>query len=264
MQAIIPQEAAAPASKEAGGMQRAEEPSGSTRHAFAGLVLEPLPVGAWAFLAATTAVATKTLNFAQAFAAFTDDAIWLIVVAFFFARVGIRYHPPQPSPRAAPLVLGTSPLNGHEPASQPGLQAGFLTPSISHPPIAGPAWALCSSSCPDEPGTRAFASMLYSAATAQALAVRWFAMQSSPLTTLARCCSTLLQYTVAGLREDGPGGAGGQHVCQALRQEHSGPGLRALHCRGPDRPCHAVHDRKGWGHLHAHHQLTLQERRQQT
>ncbi|GAB4815894.1 hypothetical protein N2152v2_002940 [Parachlorella kessleri] len=51
-----------------------------------GLVLEPLPVGAWAFLAATTAVATRTLSFAQAFSAFTDDAIWLIVVAFFFAR----------------------------------------------------------------------------------------------------------------------------------------------------------------------------------
>lgn len=31
----------------------------------AGLVLEPLPVGAWAFLAVTTAVATKTLTFAQ-------------------------------------------------------------------------------------------------------------------------------------------------------------------------------------------------------
>ena len=53
----------------------------------AGLVLEPLPVGAWAMVAATCAVATKTLTFAQAFSAFTDDAIWLIVVAFFFARV---------------------------------------------------------------------------------------------------------------------------------------------------------------------------------
>lgn len=31
----------------------------------AGLVLEPLPVGAWAMLAVTTAVATKTLTFAQ-------------------------------------------------------------------------------------------------------------------------------------------------------------------------------------------------------
>ncbi|PRW20804.1 Dicarboxylate transporter chloroplastic [Chlorella sorokiniana] len=52
----------------------------------AGLVLEPLPVGAWAMLAVTTAVATKTLTFAQAFSAFTNDVIWLIVVSFFFAR----------------------------------------------------------------------------------------------------------------------------------------------------------------------------------
>lgn len=52
----------------------------------AGLVLEPLPVGAWAFLAVTTAVATKTLTFANAFNAFTNDVIWLIVVSFFFAR----------------------------------------------------------------------------------------------------------------------------------------------------------------------------------
>lgn len=29
-----------------------------------GLVLEPLPVGAWAFLSVTTAIATKTLPFA--------------------------------------------------------------------------------------------------------------------------------------------------------------------------------------------------------
>ncbi|KAL6785363.1 LCI20 [Auxenochlorella protothecoides x Auxenochlorella symbiontica] len=52
----------------------------------AGLVLEPLPVGAWAFLGVTTAVATKTLTFAQAFTAFTNDVIWLIVVSFFFAK----------------------------------------------------------------------------------------------------------------------------------------------------------------------------------
>lgn len=45
-------------------------------------------MGAWAFLAVTACVATKTLTFAQAFSAFTDEALWLIVVAFFFARVG--------------------------------------------------------------------------------------------------------------------------------------------------------------------------------
>lgn len=54
----------------------------------AGLVLEPLPVGAWAFLSVTVAIATKTLTFPAAFTAFTNDVIWLIVVSFFFAKVG--------------------------------------------------------------------------------------------------------------------------------------------------------------------------------
>ncbi|KAI7837138.1 hypothetical protein COHA_009016 [Chlorella ohadii] len=52
----------------------------------AGLVLVPLPAGAWALLSVTIAVATKTLSFADAFAGFHDEAIWLIVAAFFFAR----------------------------------------------------------------------------------------------------------------------------------------------------------------------------------
>lgn len=51
-----------------------------------GLVLDPLPVGAWAFLAVTTCIATKTLTFAQAFSAMTNEVIWLIVVSFFFAK----------------------------------------------------------------------------------------------------------------------------------------------------------------------------------
>ncbi|GFR42213.1 hypothetical protein Agub_g3104 [Astrephomene gubernaculifera] len=51
-----------------------------------GLVLDPLPVGAWAFMAVTVAVATKTLTFAEAFAATTNEIIWLIVVSFFFAK----------------------------------------------------------------------------------------------------------------------------------------------------------------------------------
>ena len=59
---------------------------------FAGLVLEPLPTGAWAFLAVTTAVATKVLTFPQAFGAFTNDVIWLIVVSFFFAAVSSFSH----------------------------------------------------------------------------------------------------------------------------------------------------------------------------
>ncbi|KAM3275910.1 hypothetical protein ACQJBY_044353 [Aegilops geniculata] len=52
----------------------------------AGLVLGPLPVGAWAFLGLTTAVATRTLPFETAFSAFTNEVIWLIVISFFFAR----------------------------------------------------------------------------------------------------------------------------------------------------------------------------------
>ena len=55
-----------------------------------GLVLGPLPVGAWAFCGLTTAVVTKTLSFQMAFAAMTNDVIWLIVLAFFFARGFVR------------------------------------------------------------------------------------------------------------------------------------------------------------------------------
>jgi DASS family divalent anion:Na+ symporter len=52
----------------------------------AGLVLAPLPVGAWAFLGLTVTVATRTLSFTAAFGAFTNEVIWLIVISFFFAR----------------------------------------------------------------------------------------------------------------------------------------------------------------------------------
>ncbi|OUZ99597.1 Sodium/sulfate symporter [Macleaya cordata] len=52
----------------------------------AGLVLSPLPVGAWAFLGLTTSIVTKTLAFSTAFSAFTNEVIWLIVISFFFAR----------------------------------------------------------------------------------------------------------------------------------------------------------------------------------
>ncbi|GLJ39387.1 hypothetical protein SUGI_0804320 [Cryptomeria japonica] len=51
-----------------------------------GLVLSPLPVGAWAFLGLTTSIITKTLTFTAAFGAFTNEVIWLIVISFFFAR----------------------------------------------------------------------------------------------------------------------------------------------------------------------------------
>ena len=51
-----------------------------------GLVLNPLPVGAWAILGLTVTVVTKTLTFSAAFNAFTSEVIWLIVISFFFAR----------------------------------------------------------------------------------------------------------------------------------------------------------------------------------
>eukprot|EP00873_Tetraselmis_striata_P028492 jgi/Tetstr1/448756/TSEL_035991.t1 len=51
-----------------------------------GLVAEPLPTGAWAMLGVTCAIVTKTLTFNQAFGAFCNEVIWLIVASFFFAR----------------------------------------------------------------------------------------------------------------------------------------------------------------------------------
>lgn len=44
--------------------------------AMTGLVLVPLPAGAWALLGVTVAVASKTLTFANAFGGFHDEAIW--------------------------------------------------------------------------------------------------------------------------------------------------------------------------------------------
>ncbi|XP_055829068.1 dicarboxylate transporter 2.1, chloroplastic-like [Solanum dulcamara] len=55
-----------------------------------GLILGPLPVGAWAFFCLTLTVVTKTLTFAAAFAAFTNEVIWLIVASFFFSRGFIK------------------------------------------------------------------------------------------------------------------------------------------------------------------------------
>ncbi|KAI9095629.1 hypothetical protein K1719_026189 [Acacia pycnantha] len=52
----------------------------------AGLVLSPLPGGAWAFLGLTASIVTKTLSFSAAFSAFTDQVIWMIVISFFLAR----------------------------------------------------------------------------------------------------------------------------------------------------------------------------------
>ena len=55
-----------------------------------GLVLKPMPVGAWAFGALTVALATKTLSFTQGLSAITNEVVWLIVVTGFFARAFIK------------------------------------------------------------------------------------------------------------------------------------------------------------------------------
>jgi DASS family divalent anion:Na+ symporter len=55
-----------------------------------GLVVKPAPVGAWAFFALTLTVTTKTLTFQEGLAALTNEVIWLIVVASFFARAFIK------------------------------------------------------------------------------------------------------------------------------------------------------------------------------
>ncbi|KAM7474845.1 hypothetical protein LguiB_022088 [Lonicera macranthoides] len=52
----------------------------------AGLIVSPLPAGAWAFLGLTASVLTKTLDFKTALGAYTNEVIWLIVISFFLAR----------------------------------------------------------------------------------------------------------------------------------------------------------------------------------
>ncbi|PIA64402.1 hypothetical protein AQUCO_00100112v1 [Aquilegia coerulea] len=51
-----------------------------------GLILSPLPTGAWGFIGLTTSILTKTLDFRTAFSAFTHEVIWLIIISFFFAK----------------------------------------------------------------------------------------------------------------------------------------------------------------------------------
>ncbi|KAF8064503.1 DIT2-1 [Scenedesmus sp. PABB004] len=51
-----------------------------------GLVLQPLPVGAWAFVSLCAVVASGALPFAKALGAMTSEVIWLIVISFFFAK----------------------------------------------------------------------------------------------------------------------------------------------------------------------------------
>lgn len=51
-----------------------------------GLVLEPLPVAPVALAGLVVAVWTTTLTYAQAFAGYKNDTLWLILGAFFFAK----------------------------------------------------------------------------------------------------------------------------------------------------------------------------------
>jgi len=52
----------------------------------AGVVLKPLPMSAWSFLGATAAVATGGCTFPEAFRAFSNEAMWLVILSFFFAK----------------------------------------------------------------------------------------------------------------------------------------------------------------------------------
>jgi hypothetical protein len=56
----------------------------------AGLVVKPAPVGMWCFMSLTFTVMTKTLTFEQGLSSLTNQVIWLIVVASFFARAFIK------------------------------------------------------------------------------------------------------------------------------------------------------------------------------
>ncbi|KAL5707334.1 cytochrome P450-dit2 [Ranunculus cassubicifolius] len=51
-----------------------------------GLILNPLPIGAWAFLSLTASILTKTLSFSEAFKGFGSEVIWMVAISFFFAR----------------------------------------------------------------------------------------------------------------------------------------------------------------------------------
>jgi len=53
----------------------------------AGLVLEPVAAGAWALMCVGCALAAHALTFEEAFAAADSQVLWLIVNAFFLARV---------------------------------------------------------------------------------------------------------------------------------------------------------------------------------
>lgn len=51
-----------------------------------GIILKPLPMGVVSLLSLTVCVATKTLSFPDAFSGFSNEVVWLVVLAFFIAR----------------------------------------------------------------------------------------------------------------------------------------------------------------------------------
>lgn len=51
-----------------------------------GIVTGPLPAPGVAFLALAVGLVTQTLTFAEGTAAFTDEVMWLVLLAFFFTR----------------------------------------------------------------------------------------------------------------------------------------------------------------------------------
>ena len=55
-----------------------------------GIITAPLPLGAVAMIGLCAAMMTKTLTFAQAFAAFSNQIPWLIAIAFFLAKGFIK------------------------------------------------------------------------------------------------------------------------------------------------------------------------------
>lgn len=54
--------------------------------AIVGLILSPLPMAAWTIVCVALSFLTWKLTFESAFAAFTDEVTWLIMVSFFFSR----------------------------------------------------------------------------------------------------------------------------------------------------------------------------------
>jgi hypothetical protein len=95
-----------------------------------GLVLSPLPVGAWAFLGLTVAVVTKTLTFAAAFGAFTNDVIWLIVISYGLALSETLLAPAMPSTTARaggvflPIIGSLSLSSGSKPKDKSASKLG--------------------------------------------------------------------------------------------------------------------------------------------